>query len=536
MMNIIYQQKKHYRFLFFGVLSFFLSFSLTAQDVEKCGTVPYELSRLGDNYELYLQAFEEYINRQGEDLSESNTVYRIPVVMHVIHDNDAVGSGANLSKQVLDAQIEQINNDFRKVLGSSGDGNGVDTRIEFCAATVDENGMMLAEPGINRINRVSAGWTAPPYDDPGFLCFFFSTDYINNTVKPESIWDPEQYLNIWILEMECLLGFAQFPEAPGLPGIGTGNGGANTDGVVVSSISVGSTDVPNPASSVYDRGRTLSHEIGHWLGLRHIWGDGDCTQDDFCADTPVANGSTRGCPSGKDSCPNSPGLDQIENYMDYSDDLCMNIFTADQRARMEIVMGGTGNGSPRREILASSAACGGGGGAPSALNLNGNPVPVDQYCAINSIQSSGSVNTSGNQQMVFQAGSFVQLNPGFSTNVSGNSTFVARIGACNNAQRVEERTEETTIVPMTASTTIAVFPNPFQTQTQIQLDLAIASQVRIELMDMTGRRIKTLVASQQHSAGRHNVYLEGAELKNGMYILLININDKVQAQKISVIK
>ncbi|MEM1325530.1 MAG: M43 family zinc metalloprotease [Bacteroidota bacterium] len=535
MVNNFYLLNKHY---LFALLAFFVTSGLWAQSAEKCNTVPYEISRLNGDYELYLQAFEEYINQQRDGLPESsNTVYTIPIVMHVIHDGDVVGTGDNLSQALLDAQLEQLNNDFRRIMGTTGFGNGVDTRIEFCAATIDPDGNTMPEPGINRIDRNDEGWTSPPYGNEGFLCLNPSFGYVDGTIKPQSIWDPEEYCNVWILDLVCgVLGYAQFPEAPTLAGIGTGNGGANSDGVVVLPSSVGSSDVPNPAGGVFGEGRTLTHELGHWLGLRHIWGDGGCNVDDFCADTPNAGSSTSGCPANKDSCPD-PGVDQIENYMDYSNDACMNIFTENQRERMEIVMGGgTASGSPRREILLSSNVCGNGSGvAPAVLNLNDNPIAVDQYCATNNIQSSGTVNVSGNQQMIFQAGSFVQLNPGFSATVSGNGSFIARIGTCNNARTIENRTEEVT--PSTVVTDdIQVFPNPFHTETQIQLNLAAESQVAIELVDFTGRRIRTVATPQQHTAGEHNFYLEATGLESGMYILLVHINDRVQAQKVSIIR
>ncbi|MEL6942053.1 MAG: M43 family zinc metalloprotease, partial [Bacteroidota bacterium] len=152
---------------------------------------------------------------------------------------------------------------------------------------------------------------------------------------------------------------AQFPEAPSLAGIGTGNGNASSDGVVMLPSAIGSTDMPTPNGGAYNSGKVLAHEVGHWLGLRHIWGDGGCDVDDFCDDTPTTAGSNRGCPD-VDSCPDSPGRDQVANQMDYTDDFCRNMFTQDQKDRMRIVMGDTGDGSPRREILINSNACGGG--------------------------------------------------------------------------------------------------------------------------------------------------------------------------------
>ena len=176
----------------------------------------------------------------------------------------------------------------------------------------------------------------------------------NNSIKPQTQWDPTRYFNIWLADLGGgLLGYAQFPSSSGLPGLNTNGGNANTDGVVVTSSSVGS--VANPSSGgPYNLGRTLTHEVGHWLGLRHIWGDSSaCTNDDFCADTPDATNSNGGCPT-VDSCPSDGlGADMVENYMDYSNDACLNTFTADQKTRIQAVLAN----SPRRMELATSTVC-----------------------------------------------------------------------------------------------------------------------------------------------------------------------------------
>jgi hypothetical protein len=105
-----------------------------------------------------------------------------------------------------------------------------------------------------------------------------------------------------------------------------------------------------------NKGRTISHEVGHYLGLRHIWGDGNnCTSDDYCADTPIAFTANQGpCPGvGYDSCPNSLGVDMFENYMDYTNDVCLNVFTQDQKERIRTVL----ENAPRRVTLATANSC-----------------------------------------------------------------------------------------------------------------------------------------------------------------------------------
>ena len=317
----------------------------------RCLTTQIEKERLGSRYDRINKTFEKYLAEEKEQLNSINlrVVYTIPVIFHIIHNGTDVGVGSNISAFYVNEQLAQLNNDFRKIIGTSGQGDGVDTEIQFCAALVDEDGNILPEPGINRIDGISIiGVGSEPYSVSDF----------ENLIKPTTQWNPTKYFNMWVGSLEGgLLGYAQFPEAPTLPGIGTDNGEANTDGVVVTYTSVGSSENPFPGGAPFDEGRTLTHEVGHWLGLRHIWGDGGCNIDDFCEDTPLASNSTSGCPEGKDSCPNDPGLDQIENYMDYSHDACMNIFTQDQTERMRIVMGETGMGSPRREVLLNSTVC-----------------------------------------------------------------------------------------------------------------------------------------------------------------------------------
>jgi hypothetical protein len=300
-------------------------------------------------------AFEKWVTKQlAEEANQTvenrnNPItYNIPVIFHVIHSG--VGSYSDIGGAYITAQIQQLNNDFRKTAGTSGYNNhasGADVMVQFVAATLDTNNNTLGEAGVQRINKNTFGVTLPP----------FNINYIEATIKPNSIWNPSKYLNIWVMDLNGLLGYAQFPDAPNELGVGINNS-ANTDGVVVHYTSVGSSLQKFPGAYPYDEGRTLTHEVGHWLGLRHIWGDGNCTTDDFVFDTPRASGPHFGCAAATtNSCNDitygapADSNDMVRNYMDYSDDRCMDIFTNGQRNRIRVVMGETGAGAPRRTIL-----------------------------------------------------------------------------------------------------------------------------------------------------------------------------------------
>lgn len=277
-------------------------------------------------------------------------VYRIPVVVHVIHNGEAVGSGTNIPNQNIIDQIAVLNENFRRKEGTPGwssDPRSADTRIEFVLAKRDPNGNPTT--GIVRWNRNTQGWSAPPY----------APNYMNTTIKPATQWDPNRYLNIWVADLQGgLLGYAQFPDASGLLGMpgdesmGPCTQAANTDGVVILYSAFGSAlKGSSGLNPPYHLGRTTTHEVGHWLGLRHTWGDGDCSVDDFCDDTPLCDGALYGCQANPASC--TPGIRRmIENYMDYSDDGCMNIFTLEQALRMRIVL----EYCPRRRSLITSPA------------------------------------------------------------------------------------------------------------------------------------------------------------------------------------
>ena len=353
---------KHLSYKWLLVLLLVFSNSAIYSQVIRCGTVEFEAER---RQQLQgMQTDEEFETWLSEKITEKraleaqgliiNGVYQIPVVVHVVHNGEAVGTGTNISYAAIQSQIDVLNEDFRRILGTPGWNNhpdGADTEIEFCLARRKPDGTAFAngEDGVNRINRNTAGFTAPPY----------AQTYINGTIKPYCTvtqgWDPGKYMNFWSMNLgNGLLGYAQFPTSV-IGGMGCGAQSGNTDGVVMLYSSIGKSAVTGfPAP--YNEGRTATHEIGHWLGLRHIWGDAlNCTGDDFCNDTPMTSQSNAGCPVGTNTCTTTPidAPDMIENYMDYTYDACMNIFTKDQKMRMRTVL----ENSPIRASLIRSDAC-----------------------------------------------------------------------------------------------------------------------------------------------------------------------------------
>lgn len=291
--------------------------------------------------------FEQWLSTKITEYKMNHTgnqrmsVITIPTVVHVIHNGDAVGQNENISAAQVYSQIDVLNEDFRRHNAdtvntpSMFQSVAADIGIEFCLAQIDPNGNVMPEPGIDRVNAGQSTWG--------------NTSDIDATLKPSTIWDPNQYFNIWTVDFgnNGLLGYAQFPEGSGLAGMPTGAQTANSDGIVILYNAFGRVGNLDPT---YDLGRTATHETGHWLGLRHIWGDGGCSVDDYCNDTPVSDAANRGCDPTTTSC---SSIDMVQNYMDYTDDDCMNLFTQDQKDRMVTVMANC----PRRVNLLNSIVC-----------------------------------------------------------------------------------------------------------------------------------------------------------------------------------
>lgn len=257
----------------------------------------------------------------GEAMRVVRKLIKIPVVVHVIHRN----AGENISDAQVKSQIAVLNRDFRakntdksKVPKSWKSLVG-DANVEFALAGKDPKGKKTS--GIVRTATSVASFGA---DD----------SVKSRKAGGANAWPTDRYLNIWVCSLGGgLLGYAQFPGGP-----------SKTDGVVILNTAFGTQGT---AKVPFNKGRTATHEIGHYLGLRHIWGDrNDCSGNDFVADTPPARQANMGKPKFPNiTCNNGPNGDMFMNYMDYVDDAAMYMFTAGQVARMNATLAG-----PRKKL------------------------------------------------------------------------------------------------------------------------------------------------------------------------------------------
>lgn len=231
----------------------------------------------------------------GDTGGDNLGVVNIPVYVHVVYSN----SNENISDAQIASQIRVLNEDFRR---TNNDANN--TPSEFAGVAADtEITFTLANTFRYANSRTSWG----------------TNDAVKGTYPPVT---PSTHLNIWVANIGGgILGYAQFP-----------GGSSATDGVVVAPQYFGTTGF---VAAPFDGGRTTTHEVGHYLNLRHIWGDGRCNRDDFVSDTPSSDRPNYGCPSSARHCRSN---DQFMNYMDYTDDSCMNMFSNGQKDRMRAIL------------------------------------------------------------------------------------------------------------------------------------------------------------------------------------------------------
>lgn len=276
-----------------------------------------------------IEAFtQQYVLNQQQS-KVAAPIFTIPVVVHVVYKTTV----QNISDAQINTQVSVLNKDFQKLnsdvtkVPSVWTSLVADVQVNFCLATKNPTGGNTN--GIVRKSTTKTSFTS------------------NNDVKFDSrggsnAWDTKKYLNIWVCNMGgSTLGYAQFP-----------GGSASTDGVVIDFEAFGTSGT---ADFPFNLGRTTTHEVGHWLNLRHIWGDdgSGCNGSDQVGDTPNQGDENYGCKRFPIiSCNNGPNGDMFMNYMDYSDDRCMYMFTTGQKTRMHAVLNGS------RNSITTSGKCG----------------------------------------------------------------------------------------------------------------------------------------------------------------------------------
>jgi hypothetical protein len=245
-----------------------------------------------------IEDFTESFAKRGENMRLVNGVYEIPVVVNVLYKTAA----ENISDAQIQSQIDVLNKDFSATNADYGlvpstftgvrSGN---TSIKFVLSKIVRKATTKTSWSTNDAMKKSAAGIVPT--------------------------SPTNTLNLWCCNLGGgILGYAQFP-----------GGAAATDGVVIDNNAFGSTGT---VTAPYNKGRTATHEVGHWLNLRHIWGDATCGNDQV-SDTPLHNTANYGCPAAghKSTCTGTP-VEMTMNYMDYTDDACMYMFTVGQKTRM----------------------------------------------------------------------------------------------------------------------------------------------------------------------------------------------------------
>ena len=278
---------------------------------------------------------EIIVGQQGET---TETIYTLPIVVHIIHTGEEIGTGYNLSNERIIGQLKTLNDDFRKKEGTLGYNDhplGTDVKIEFNLAEITPDGNPT--DGINRVNI---------HD----IVIDTDNDWFFDGLPNYGYWNKQDYINIWVFPFEPnrILGQSSVPLVD-LPGLNDANPNGTT-GILITTPHFGTSDVVGGANL----GRSLTHEMGHFLGLEHLWGkteNANCMEfDDYCEDTPSVSRRTGNCDGTPSTSCNGESV-LTQNYMDYTNDACMNMFTRDQVTRMRYVLK---NSTVRKSLIISS--------------------------------------------------------------------------------------------------------------------------------------------------------------------------------------
>lgn len=400
--------KKASRFLIGMALAILLP-SNYAEAQRTCGTTESEALELKKNPLLVFQKklFDSLVKKREAEIKSGvfrpAVSYTIPVVFHILYTN----SNENIPDEVINSQLTALNRDFN--LQNADVANvpvefqpaASNFEINFCLAAFDPAGVPTS--GIQRRET-----TVDTFYSSQQNAKFFSLGGLD-------AWNRDRYLNIWVVPRlksapsgGTLLGYAAFP-----------GGAANVDGVVIVASGFGDKTIFNHPliSNTYNRGRTAVHEVGHWLNLRHIWGDAACGNDGI-DDTPIHDSANYGCPSYplNSNCGGIPHSQMTMNYMDYVNDGCMYMFTNGQKTRAVAALTVS-----RINLLINPPFC------PGTVSINTfNSINGGFYKAADLIESTDIL--SNGETNAYRAGNRIVLRPGFKA--LNGSALTIKNGAC----------------------------------------------------------------------------------------------------------
>ncbi len=518
----------------FSVLSFSQQRTCGTDDVInhfKSTYEKYEQNRTAINahYENYKQNFQE---------ASTRAVVTIPVVVHVVYNN----TSQNVSDAQIQSQIDVLNADFRRLNADANNNwtQAADAEFEFCLASLDPQGQ--ATSGITRTQT-------------SITAFNSGDNRLKSTAQGgKTGWSPNDYLNIWVCNLGGgLLGYATPPGGP-----------SSQDGVVIGYNNFGTTGA---AVAPFNLGRTGTHEVGHWLNLEHVWGNG-CGVDDGIADTPDQASPHYGCPSAPNSCGSA---DMSENYMDYVNDGCMNLFTAGQKTRMQSLFS---SGGWRASILNSNGCGGNPGGGGGGGQVAGSGTCADPFQIVCGTTYSGSTNGFTNSVSSYSCQTWLENGPELFmevnlsqaenlqvtlTSVSGGDLDVGILSSCNPVSCIDlgDNSASSTVgagkyyividgyegatgnfsVQATCNSSIApsainenvlanqvsLYPNPALNELTINAeDLTIQS---IKIIDLTGKMVLS------NSFNQSSKTIDISSLDKGSYILMLDSEKGLVSKK-----
>ena len=422
-------------------------------------------------------------------VQRGGNVITIPVVVH-IWDSTSTVPDARVYEQII-----TLNEDFRKVNADtlSGDTSSIpeifdvvraDTEIQFCLASTDPNG----NPTTGIIRQTVGG-------SPG----------------GSEMWDYESYLNIFVYDLGGFaLGFTQL--ASGNPNY---------------AVHIDPNYFGNTSDFTYNLGRTATHEVGHWLDLNHIWGDNNCGNDQV-SDTPTQEQSNYSCPSHPNITCSNDG-DMFMNYMDYTDDDCMNMLTEGQKVRMIAAI------NNYRPGLLSSSGCSGSrvDAAFSASNTY-----VFEGSSTNFIDESIGIGSNWNYRWEFNGGNPSTSTDQNPTNITydnvGHYTVVLYIDSAEvsdvevHSYEIFVYDENTGVESDIMKVDFTVFPNPSSGKFTVTLD---EGNSEIIISDITGKVILNKIITSQNV-----IDIDLTNESNGSYFVHIKTDNYTSVKKIQLIK